>query len=44
MDYISQFANEQATQEQMDNNPKLKSLAMQMFFAFDYSPNYFFVD
>jgi hypothetical protein len=25
MDYISQFANQDATQEQIENNPKLKS-------------------
>ena len=35
MDYISQFANQDATQEQMDNNPKLKSLAMQMCHEFN---------
>jgi hypothetical protein len=35
MDYISQFANQNATQEQMDNNPKLKSLAMQMCHEFN---------
>ena len=35
MDYISQFANEQATQKQMDDNPKLKSLAMQVCHEFN---------
>jgi len=35
MDYISQFANRDATQEQIDNNPKLKSLAMQVCHEFN---------
>ena len=35
MDYISQFANQDATQEQIDNNPKLKSLAMQVCHEFN---------
>ena len=35
MDYISQFANQDATQEQIENNPKLKSLAMQVCHEFN---------
>jgi hypothetical protein len=35
MDYISQFANAEATQKQMDDNPKLKSLAMQVCHEFN---------
>jgi hypothetical protein len=35
MDYISQFADKDATQKQMDDNPKLKSLAMQLCHEFN---------
>ena len=35
MQFISQFANEALTQQQMDDNPKLKSLAMQMCHEFN---------
>jgi hypothetical protein len=35
MDYISQFADQDATQKQMDDNPKLKSLAMQVCHEFN---------
>jgi hypothetical protein len=35
MDYISQFANAELTQQRMDENPKLKSLAMQICHEFN---------
>jgi hypothetical protein len=35
MDFISQFADAQLTQENMDNNPKLKNLAMQVCHEFN---------